>query len=82
MSGWDYFDLEQMIMAAVEQKPICQTCYKSVPAKRGITSNSLAYLKEHHPELYAEALTLQKSKETAAQRKTQNQLKQARNSQQ
>ena len=32
---------------------------KSVPAKGGNTSNLMAHLKEHHPTLYAEALSTQ-----------------------
>ena len=44
-----------------QQKPVCQTCHSSVPAKGGNTSNLMAYLKEHHPELYTEAMSSQKS---------------------
>ena len=64
---WDYFGLRMddngSVITLEEQRPVCRTCYKSVPAKGGNTSNLMAHLKEHHPELYAEALTSQKSKE-------------------
>ena len=63
--AWDYFGLKTnkngTTVVTEEQKPVCQTCHRSVPVKGGNTSNLMAHLKEHHPELYAEALSSQKS---------------------
>ena len=42
----------------------------------------MTHLNEHHSELYAEALTLQKSIKKEAAQRTQNQLKQSQNNQQ
>ena len=56
---WDYFGLKTnqngTVIVTEEQKPVCRTCHKSAPAKGGNTSNLMAHLKEHHPELYVEA---------------------------
>ena len=61
----DYFGLKTnqngTVIVSEEQKPVCRTYHKSVPAKGGNTSNLMAYLKEHHPELYIEAISSQKS---------------------
>ena len=48
-------------MVTEEQKPICQTYNRSVPAKGGNMSNLMVYLKEHYPELHAEAILSQQS---------------------
>ena len=62
---WDYFGLKTnengTVIVTEEQKPVCRTCHRSVPAKGGNTSNLMAHLKEHHPELYTEAMSSQKS---------------------
>ena len=60
---WDYFGLKTnengIIIITEEQKPVCRTFHRSVPAKGGNTSNLMAHLKEHHPELYTEAMSSQ-----------------------
>ena len=38
---------------------MCRTCIREVLAKGGNTSNLMAQLREHHPDLYAEAMALQ-----------------------
>ena len=43
-----------------EHQPVCHKCKKSVPVKGGNTSNLMSHLKEHHSDLYVEALTEQK----------------------
>ena len=35
--------------------PVCRSCGKSLPAKGGNTTNLLTYLRDCHPDLYAEA---------------------------
>ena len=65
--AWDYFGLKTnengtvIVIVTEEQKPVCQTCYRSVSAKGGNKSNLMTYLKEHHSELYTEAMSSQKS---------------------
>ena len=60
---WNYFGLKAdskgVVIAEEDQKPVCQMCNKSVPAKGNNTSNLMAHLKEHHPTLYAEAFSAQ-----------------------
>ena len=51
----------QFVIVTEEQKPVCQTCHRSVSAKGNNMSNLMTYLKEHHLELYTEAMSLQKS---------------------
>ena len=79
--AWDYFGLKTnkngTIVVTEEQKPVCQTCHRSVPAKGGNTSNLMAHLKEHHPELYAEALLSQKSSKDGISGSKQNVTKPA-----
>ena len=61
---WDYFGLRTTengaVLTSETDKPICRTCFRSVPAKGGNTSNLMNHLKEHHAELYSQALTAQK----------------------
>ena len=61
---WDYFSLKTnkngTVIITEEQKPVCRTCHRSVPAKGGNMSNLMAHLKEHHPELYTQAMSSQK----------------------
>ena len=70
---WDYFGLKTndngSIIVSEEQRPVCRTCYKSISVKGGNTTNLMAHLKEHHPELYVEALESQKSKEGSSAKK-------------
>ena len=44
---WEYFDLKTnkngTVIITEEQKPVCQTCHRSVPAKGGNMSNLMAY---------------------------------------
>ena len=55
---WTFFGLE----ADEDGKPVstetmrCRTCYASVPAKGGNTSNSFSHLKNHHPKKYKEVM--------------------------
>ena len=62
---WNYFSLKTnengTVIIIEEQKPVCRTCHRSVPAKGGNTGNLMAHLKEHHPELYTEAMSSQSS---------------------
>ena len=46
-----------------DKNPICRSCKRSIPTKGGNTSNLMAHLKEHHADLYVEALSAQKSKD-------------------
>ena len=39
---------------AIEDKPICKVCGKSVLAKASNTTNFFQHLREHHPVVYAE----------------------------
>ena len=61
---WNYFGLKTnkngVIITSEADKPVCRTCYRSIPAKGGNTSNLMNHLKEHHVELYTEALSAQK----------------------
>ena len=61
---WTHFGLEpnknDQPKSDKEHQPVCRKCKKSVPAKGGNTSNSMSHLKEHHSDLYVEALTEQK----------------------
>ena len=70
---WDYFGLitndNGSVIVSEEQRPVCRTCYKSISAKGGNTTNLMAHLKEHHPELYVEALKSQISKEGSSTKK-------------
>jgi len=75
---WSYFGLEAnesgVPKVDQEQKPVCHKCKRSVPAKGGTKSSLMSHLKEHHSNLYVEALTaqkLQQSKEDSS--KTSNQ---------
>ena len=43
-------------MPEEEERPICRTCKKAVPAEGGNTSNLLTHLRDHHPDLHAEAI--------------------------
>ena len=62
---WNYFGLEANKGGTPkpDKNPICRSCKRSIPAKGGNTSNLMAHLKEHHAELYVEALSAQKSKD-------------------
>ena len=66
---WNYFGLEanekEKPKQDKDQTPVCQSCKKGIPAKGGNTSNLMAHLKEHHAELYIEALSAQKSRDRA-----------------
>ena len=57
---WNYFGLKVnefgIALPEEEERPICRTCKKAVPAKGGNTSNLLTYLRDHHPDLHAEAI--------------------------
>ena len=56
---WNYFGLkanEYGIILPEEERPICRTCKKAVPAKGGNTSNLLTHLRDHHPDPHAEAV--------------------------
>ena len=57
---WNYFGLKAnehgIALPEEEERPICRTCKKAVPAKGGNTSNLLTHLRDHHPDLYAEAI--------------------------
>ena len=56
----NYFGLKAnehgIILPEEEERPICRTCKKAVPAKGGNTSNLLTHLRDHHPDLHAEAV--------------------------
>ena len=56
---WNYFGLQTdedgRILPEKEDKPVCRACKKAVLAKGGNTTNLLTHLRDHHPELYAEA---------------------------
>ena len=56
---WDYFGLRANPDGSVVQGeanyPMCRSRVKSVPAKGGNTTNLLTHLRDHHPDLYAEA---------------------------
>ena len=58
---WSYFGLKAddrgIPVSGEEQKPVCRACNRSIPAKGGNTTNLMAHLKEHHPDLHAEALS-------------------------
>ena len=47
-----------------EHKPVCCACKRSVPVKGGNTSNLMSHLKEHHAELFFEALSTQKTQQS------------------
>ena len=56
---WNYFGLkanEHGLALPEEEGPICRTYKKAMPAKGGNTSNLLTHLRDHHPDLYAEAI--------------------------
>lgn len=57
---WNYFGLKanenNIPLPEEEEKPVCRTCKKGVPAKGGNTSNLLTHLRDHHPDLHAEAV--------------------------
>ena len=57
---WNYFGLKagenNLPLPKEEERPICRTCRKAVSAKSGNTSNMLTHLRDHHPNLYAEAV--------------------------
>ena len=57
---WNYFGLKAnehgIALPEEEEGPICRTCKKAVSAKGGNTSNLLTHLRDHHPDLYAEAI--------------------------
>ena len=72
---WNYFGLEAKESGIPkEHKPVCCTCKRSVPTKGGNTSNLMSHLKEHHAELYIEALSAQKTQQSKGktQRKSDN----------
>ena len=56
---WDYFGLKAHsdggLVSSEAHLPVCRSCGKSVPVKGGNTTNLLAHLRDHHPDLYAEA---------------------------
>ena len=59
--AWRYFGLiadDHGVPVPEENKPVCRTCERAVSAKGGNTTNLLSHLKEHHPTLYTEAMTL------------------------
>ncbi len=68
---WNYFGLQVdedgKILPQEEDKPVCRACKKAVPAKGGNTTNLLTHLRDHHPELYAEA-TPSSSRATSSSR--------------
>ena len=70
---WNYFGLEANEQGTPkrdkDQTPVCRSCKKSIPAKGGNTSNLMAHLKEHHAELYVEALSAQKSRDRSTKGK-------------
>ena len=70
---WNYFGLEANEQGTPkrdkDQRPVCRSCKKSIPAKGGNTSNLMAHLKEHHAELYVEALSAQKSRDRSTKGK-------------
>ena len=37
-----------------QEKPICRTCGKGVPAKGSNTTNLFQHLREHHPQIHAD----------------------------
>ena len=57
---WNYFGLKAneygIPLSEEEERPICRTCQKVVPAKGGNTSNLLTHLRDHHPLLHAETV--------------------------
>ena len=67
---WDYFGLRTAENGRIIQddKPVCQTCIREVPAKGGNTSNLMAHLREHHPDLYTEAIALQDQQRASGRR--------------
>ena len=56
---WDYFGIrvgeDGLPVPGEEQKPVCRSCGKVVLAKGGNTTNLLTHLRDHHPQLHAEA---------------------------
>lgn len=57
---WNYFGLKadehDIPLREEEDRPVCRTCKKAVPAKGGNTSNLLTHLRDHHPDLHTEAI--------------------------
>ena len=57
---WNYFGLQAdgdgKIILEKEDRPVCRACKKAVQAKGGNTTNLLTHLRDHHPDLYAEAV--------------------------
>ena len=75
---WNYFGLDAkeggVPKPDKENKPVCHTCKRSVPAKGGNTSNLMSHHKEHHAELYVKALSAQKTQQSngSTSRKSDN----------
>ncbi len=75
---WNYFGLqvdEDGKILPEEDKPTCRACKKAVSAKGGNTTNLLTHLRDHHPELYAEAAP--SSSRTTPSSKRQTTLREA-----
>ena len=57
---WNYFGLEADLngvpLPGKEEKPVCKSYKVNVSAKGGNTSNLFTHLRDHHPDLYAEAV--------------------------
>ena len=47
-----------------DKMSVCQSCDKNAPAKKANTSNLMVHLKEHHAELYVEAISAHKPRDT------------------
>ena len=74
---WDYFGLranpDGSVVRGEANYPACRPCGKSVPAKGGNTTNLLTHLRDHHPDLYAEAsLKVAKKSATATSSANEN----------
>ena len=57
---WNYFGLKadeyNVPLPSEEERLFCRSCKWAVAAKSGNTSNLLTHLRDHHPDLYAEAV--------------------------
>ena len=56
---WTYFGIKAtedgLPIEAEQERPLCRPCGRAVLAKGGNTTNLFQHLREHHPDLYAEA---------------------------
>ena len=55
---WTYFSIKAtdgFPIEAEQERPLCRSCGRAVLAKGGNTTNLFQHLREHHPDLYAEA---------------------------